>query len=290
MKQYTVKECLAAFCEKMNEKAAALGMHSAHFVDAAGIANEASARDILRLVVAAAECAPLQKVWSTREYTACIGGENAREIPLVSKTLANVTSGCLTDHYHILGGKGGTLTRQRAFSTAVLAQVEGEVLACVVMYAQDANDGPQNRFEAARRALDAALGKGEDTCAACAAVCRLSEPETLLYAKNVDEVKMPASMSKILTALIVYEYLSEDETLFVTQELTDSVQPRGFYVEDIIAGDTLTVRDAMRLLMLPSSNATAFLLAEAVGRKILEGEKTACFDCNFCPRCYNALW
>lgn len=277
MKQYTVKECLAAFCEKMNEKAAALGMHSAHFVDAAGIANEASARDILRLVVAAAECAPLQKVWSTREYTACIGGENAREIPLVSKTLANVTSGCLTDHYHILGGKGGTLTRQRAFSTAVLAQVEGEVLACVVMYAQDANEGPQNRWEAARRALDAALGKGEDTCAACAAVCRLSEPETLLYAKNVDEVKMPASMSKILTALIVYEYLSEDEMLFVTQELTDSVQPRGFYVEDIIHGDTLTVRDAMRLLMLPSSNATAFLLAEAVGRKILEGEKDGLF-------------
>ena len=277
MKQYTVKECLAAFCEKMNEKAAALGMHSAHFVDAAGIANEASARDILRLVVAAAECAPLQKVWSTREYTACIGGENAREIPLVSKTLANVTSGCLTDHYHILGGKGGTLTRQRAFSTAVLAQVEGEVLACVVMYAQDANDGPRNRWEAARRALDAALGKGEDTCAACAAVCRLSEPETLLYAKNVDEVKMPASMSKILTALIVYEYLSEDETLFVTQELTDSVQPRGFYVEDIIHGDTLTVRDAMRLLMLPSSNATAFLLAEAVGRKILAGEKDGLF-------------
>lgn len=277
MKQYTVKECLAAFCEKMNEKAAALGMHSAHFVDAAGIANEASARDILRLVVAAAECAPLQKVWSTREYTACIGGENAREIPLVSKTLANVTSGCLTDHYHILGGKGGTLTRLRAFSTAVLAQVEGEVLACVVMYAQDANEGPQNRWEAARRALDAALGKGEDTCAACAAVCRLSEPETLLYAKNVDEVKMPASMSKILTALIVYEYLSEDETLFVTQELTDSVQPRGFYVEDIIHGDTLTVRDAMRLLMLPSSNATAFLLAEAVGRKILAGEKDGLF-------------
>ena len=277
MKQYTVKECLAAFCEKMNEKAAALGMHSAHFVDAAGIANEASARDILRLVVAAAECAPLQKVWSTREYTACIGGENAREIPLVSKTLANVTSGCLTDHYHILGGKGGTLTRLRAFSTAVLAQVEGEVLACVVMYAQDANEGLQNRFEAARRALDAALGKGEDTCAACAAVCRLSEPETLLYAKNVDEVKMPASMSKILTALIVYEYLSEDETLFVTQELTDSVQPRGFYVEDIIHGDTLTVRDAMRLLMLPSSNATAFLLAEAVGRKILAGEKEGLF-------------
>ncbi|MBQ1241634.1 MAG: hypothetical protein IIV78_02455 [Oscillospiraceae bacterium] len=277
MKQYTVKECLAAFCAKMNEKAAALGMHSAHFVDAAGIANEASARDILRLVVAAAECAPLQKVWSTREYTACIGGENAREIPLVSKTLANVTSGCLTDHYHILGGKGGTLTRQRAFSTAVLAQVEGEVLACVVMYAQDANEGPQNRWEAARRALDAALGKGEDTCAACAAVCRLSEPETLLYAKNVDEVKMPASMSKILTALIVYEYLSEDETLFVTQELTDSVQPRGFYVEDIIHGDTLTVRDAMRLLMLPSSNATAFLLAEAVGRKILAGEKEGLF-------------
>lgn len=277
MKQYTVKECLAAFCEKMNEKAAALGMHSAHFVDAAGIANEASARDILRLVVAAAECAPLQKVWSTREYTACIGGENAREIPLVSKTLANVTSGCLTDHYHILGGKGGTLTRLRAFSTAVLAQVEGEVLACVVMYAQDANEGPRNRWEAARRALDAALGKGEDTCAACAAVCRLSEPETLLYAKNVDEVKMPASMSKILTALIVYEYLSEDETLFVTQELTDSVQPRGFYVEDIIHGDTLTVRDAMRLLMLPSSNATAFLLAEAVGRKILAGEKDGLF-------------
>lgn len=265
----TTKQCLAAFSEKMNEKAAALGMRSAHFVDAAGIANEASARDILRLVVAAADCAPLQSVWSTREYTVPIGGANARELPVISKTLANVTSGCLTDHYHILGGKGGTLTRQKAFSTAVLAQVEGEVLACVVMYAQDANDGPKNRFEAARQALDAALGKREDICAAHAAVCRLSEPETLLYEKDADEVKMPASMSKILTALIVYEYLSEDEELFVTQELTDSVQPRGFYVGDIVHGDTLVVRDALRLMMLPSSNATAFLLAEAVGRKLL---------------------
>ncbi len=269
MKEYTAAECLAAFCGKMNEKAAQLGMESAHFVDAAGIGNTASARDILRLLVAAADCAPLQSVWSTREYTVPIGGANARELPIISKTLANVTSGCLTDHYHILGGKGGTLTRQRAYSTAALAEVEGEVLACVVMYAEDANDGPNNRFEAARQALDAARGKREDICAAHAAVCRLTEPETLLYEKNADEVKMPASMSKILTALIVYEYLSEDETLFVTQELTDSVRPRDFYVEDIIPGDTLVVRDALRLMMLPSSNATAFLLAEAAGRKLL---------------------
>lgn len=266
---YTAKECLAAFCGKMNETAAAIGMTGAQFVDAAGIGNFASARDILRLLVYAAGSEKLRSVWSTREYIVHLGGENARELPIVSKTLANVTSGCLTDHYHILGGKGGTLTRRKAYSTAALAEVDGNVLAVVVMYAEDANDGPNNRFEAARQALDAALGKRQDVCAAHAAVCCLSEPETLLYEKNADEVKMPASMSKILTALIVFDHLAEDETLLVTGELIDCVQPRGFYVEDIIPGDTISVKDALRLMMLPSSNATAFLLAEAVGRKLL---------------------
>ncbi len=287
-KTYAAAECVRAFCEKMNEKAAGIGMTGAAFHDPAGIGNFASARDILRLLVHASGYEAIYDIWNTPRYVAKLKGPNAREMELVSKTVAGDASPYLTDHYRVMGGKGGTLTRYKAFSTAVLVEVPGsdDWLACVVMYADEPNDQPKNRFAAAKQAVDAALIKYYDkdadnssasVCAANAAVCRLPvhNPRAyahaelpLLYEKAADEVKMPASMSKLLTTILTLEYAPLHDRITVTQEDIDLLQS-GFYVEDLKPGDVLTVKDALYALLLPSSNSAAFVLGRFVGEKIL---------------------
>ncbi len=77
----------------------------------------------------------------------------------ISKTLMGVNSEHLCNYYKVLGGKGGTLNIPKIFNSAVIVQVSDskEQLACVVMKANTPNEGAENRFVAAKQAIDAAM-------------------------------------------------------------------------------------------------------------------------------------
>ncbi len=94
----------------------------------------------------------------------------------------------------------------------------------------------------------------------------LVEPETgtVLYEKNADEQRYPASMTKIMTALVVLE----------NAQLTDQVTMTdadfaGLPVDSSMAGfepgETLTVEELLYGLLLPSGNEASYALARYVG-------------------------
>ena len=274
----TAKECTKAFCRQMNKKALELGMERSTFNDPAGIFNCATPKDILSCLLKVCDTPILCDLWQNENYTVKVEGANAREIPINSVTFVGPGSADLRDHYKLLGGKGGTLNRPGIYNTAVVVEgrTPGEKLACVVMGAEAPGDQPGNRFAAAKSALDAALGRAAadaHICADSALVCVVPKDKgqqaTILYEKAPNKVNMPASMSKMLTALVVLDFLPAlDTKITVTQEDVALVAP-GFYQEDFKDGDVVSVKDLLAAMLLPSSNVAAHILGRYVGQVLL---------------------
>lgn len=87
----------------------------------------------------------------------------------------------------------------------------------------------------------------------------------VLYAKNADERRFPASTTKIMTALVVLEQVDNlDQTVEVTEEDFKGVEfdssKAGF-----LAGEQVPVIDLLYGLLLPSGNEAANTLARYVG-------------------------
>lgn len=83
----------------------------------------------------------------------------------------------------------------------------------------------------------------------------------VLFEKNSHEPYYPASITKILTALIVIENCGLDETVTFSNTAVNSLEPNSSIL-GARAGDTLSVRDCLYALLLQSANEVANALAE----------------------------
>lgn len=87
-----------------------------------------------------------------------------------------------------------------------------------------------------------------------------SDTGTVLYGKNMDQPYYPASITKILTALIVLEQCDLNEMVTFSHDDVYNVEA-GSSSAGIDEGDVLTVRDCLYALMLASANESANALA-----------------------------
>lgn len=87
----------------------------------------------------------------------------------------------------------------------------------------------------------------------------------VLYEKNADERRYPASTTKIMTALLVLENVTDlSET--VTAEASDFEHVTADSSNaGIKEGEVVSVEDLLYALMLPSANEAAYMLARHVG-------------------------
>ena len=89
----------------------------------------------------------------------------------------------------------------------------------------------------------------------------------VLYTKNATEKLYPASITKIMTALVVLENAElYDKVTFSREAIHDLEEGAFSYMAD--TGDVLTVRDCLYAMLLMSSNEAAYALAEHVGRSL----------------------
>lgn len=105
---------------------------------------------------------------------------------------------------------------------------------------------------------------------AASAVVMDYETGELLYAKDADTMRVPASMTKVMTAYLVFEELeagrlSLDSLCTVSAE-NARMSRNGEYpsVVPLEAGSRLTVDTLLRLLFVPSASAACRVLAETV--------------------------
>lgn len=85
----------------------------------------------------------------------------------------------------------------------------------------------------------------------------------VLYEKNIDEKMYPASITKVLTAIIVLENCSLEEIATVSYDAVMGVD-FGYVSANLQIGEELTVEQLLNLLMVSSSNDAANVLAEHV--------------------------
>lgn len=83
----------------------------------------------------------------------------------------------------------------------------------------------------------------------------------ILYEKNAYEKMYPASTTKIMTAILVIENCYLNEVVTVSSSSISAVPP-SYSLSGLQAGEELRIEDLLYILLIPSANDVANLLAE----------------------------
>lgn len=272
---YSDSDAKARFMKYMNDKAKDIGMENTTFIDAAGFYNRTTAYDLLRMGVYACSYDPLVEAWHKNTYTVNVSGNMERDVNLST----TVKGEALEDYYFLFGGKTGTVDGQ----SNLLAVVEGPDNRLFVVVVLGAS---VNRFEAAKQVMDLAVKKyndpsfdysTEDVPAKSAAACLLplhntkaytDYPLTMLYEKDIYTSRTPASITKVMTAMCMLDFVYDlNEDFVISQKDITSGSGNYYY-----AGDMISYKESLYSMMLPSSNTCAEATATAVGHLILKYE------------------
>lgn len=89
----------------------------------------------------------------------------------------------------------------------------------------------------------------------------------ILYERNIDDKVYPASITKLLTAILVVENCELDEIATVSENAVISV-PSGYVNANLQVGEELMVEDLLYAMLIPSANDAANVLAEYVAGSI----------------------
>lgn len=90
----------------------------------------------------------------------------------------------------------------------------------------------------------------------------------VLYSKNAHEQLYPASLTKILTALVALKYGSLDQELTATNAV--NITEEGAQLCGLKVGDTMTLSQALHILLMYSANDVAMLIADGIGGSVDE--------------------
>ena len=86
------------------------------------------------------------------------------------------------------------------------------------------------------------------------AVCLLdADTGAVLYDKNMDEQRYPASITKILTALLIIENKQMTDTVTFGEHAVSESIPGNARI-NVQLGETITVEDALHAILLASAN------------------------------------
>ncbi len=127
--------------------------------------------------------------------------------------------------------------------------------------------------------LQDAFAQAEDApeVAAEAAILVDADTGTILYEKNAEQKMYPASMTKIVTALVALDYFKPEELVTVGTEINEvswDSSKAGHRV-----GETLTMKNLIRGLIIPSGNDSANVVAAAVARRAENDENLSFGRC-----------
>ena len=93
-------------------------------------------------------------------------------------------------------------------------------------------------------------------------------PLTMLYEKDIYTSRTPASITKVMTAMCMLDFVYDLNEEFVIGSNDITTGSGNYYY----AGDMISYKESLYSMMLPSSNTCAEATATAVGHLILKYE------------------
>ncbi len=99
--------------------------------------------------------------------------------------------------------------------------------------------------------------------------CLLMESSTgkIIYEKDAYERVYPASTTKIMTAILTLENCELSDTATVSHEAIYTV-PVGYSHASLVEGEILTIEELLNVLLIPSANDAANVLAEHIAGSV----------------------
>lgn len=95
-----------------------------------------------------------------------------------------------------------------------------------------------------------------------------ADTKAVLYAKNIDDEHYPASITKIMTALLAAENGNlETDKVLISQESVDFLKPGDAYI-GMRPGEEISLKDALYGVLLASANEVSHAVAENIGEKL----------------------
>lgn len=290
---WTDAECTTAFLSYMNTKASKFGMSGTSYASPSGQTQSSysTPQDALKLGIATCGSSEALKIWHTPSQSFSIKGDHARTLSVTNNVISG-TATDLTPYYKLLGGKGGSLIySDRHRAQILLVEIEGKpvMLSLMGLGATSYN----NIFKSAKELADMVKAKMDGTtltegtnlaelvtASGGYAACVVPNIPTAydldytsaLFAARDDVIKngqtvsrYPASTSKVMTMLCALDYITNNQERFSLKSGDiESGSGSIFY-----NGDILTYHDALRIMMMESSNTLANAICRVIGRKIL---------------------
>lgn len=291
---YTDSECLTAFLGYMAKKADLYGMTGTYYASPSGLTESSysTPQDGLKLGVAVTCNKQALDIWATPNRSFSILGDHARTLSVTN----NVISGSATDlgaYYDFLGGKGGSLIYSNYHRAQILlVDILGHPVVLSLMALGQTNYN--NIYKSAKELCDmvkaslngqtpsagtnlSALVSGSGGYCACLVPTasggyqNLETPAELIARQHSQSAsptvsRYPASTSKTMTMLCALDYITNIHAM-VRVKSSDITSGSGSTFYD---GDKMTMYDALRIMMMESSNTLANTIARGIGGKILE--------------------
>lgn len=172
------------------------------------------------------------------------------------KTFSFITCICIMLSVSACGGKSYELPYDANSSVSGFNVVKNNNADMVVPFASNLcvvkEDVMQNDFA--------------DTSSSAAAILFDVSNAEVLYSKNAHEQLYPASLTKVLTALVALKYGTGDQVLVATDEVY--VDESGAQLCGLKPGDTMTLNQALYIALVNSANDAALLIAENIGGSV----------------------
>lgn len=292
---YPDADCTNAFLAYMAQKCSLFGMTGTYYANPSGLtsASYSTPRDEMKLGTVVAANPKACEIWSTPSRSFQIGGDNARTLSVTSNVIGGEADTYLSGSgYKLLGGKGGSLTID-GYHKAIIYAIEIEqyaVLVGAMITGQTAYNNSKYVYKeicdmvkaqingqtpTPGTNLSAAItaGGGFATCIipnnASLYQTQESPADLLLRTNSLSTAptvsRIPASTTKTMTMLCALDYFTDiyEKIVVKTVDIT-SGSGSTFY-----DGDILTFWDAVRIMMMESSNTLANTIARYTGNKIL---------------------
>ena len=158
------------------------------------------------------------------------------------------------------------LTAVFAFSAAGCGKDEAKQQENAVVEGENTEENEEQQAVADYVLQDAMMvAEGAPELTASAAILIEESTGTILYGKNEEQKMYPASMTKVLTALVALDYFKPEELIKVGHEINEISLDSS--KAGHIVGETLTMKNAIRGLIIPSGNDSANVIAANVARR-----------------------
>ena len=294
---YTDAQCTTAFMNYMAQKCSLFGMSGTYYANPSGLTADSyiTPRDLLKLAVAVSSVPEALSIWATPDGSYKIGGSNERTISVTNNVIAGVGAHLDSNGYKFLGGKGGSyyISGTSNWWRAGVDIVDIDGVPVLLALLAKGKTNYDNMYLSTKELCDmvkaslegqtptagtnlTALISGGGGYASCiapdvsGAYVNLVAPSELLSRQHSISASttissLPASTTKTMTMLCALDFIENQHEL-VTVKTADIVGGSGstFY-----NGDILTMHDALRIMMMESSNTLANTIARETGRKLL---------------------